>query len=374
MNENEIENIDIKRLLLDDQNPRLSEFGVGGNSNQREIINTLWNEMAVDELMYSIVSNGFWQYEPLAAIRYRDSDQYIVIEGNRRLAAVKLIHDHTLIDARVPAQIKEKFSEEIINSTQKLPVMVVKSRGDLWGFIGFKHVNGPAKWGSYAKAKYVAEIHNTQKVPLDDIAYNIGDTNKTVQRLYQGLMVLEQAKDEGIFSYDDVKAPRLYFSHLYTGLQREGIKSYLHIQKAEEESTTPVPNEYLNKLRRLLEWLYGSKQKEIEPVIKSQNPDLTHLDKVLKNIEATAHLQSGSGLEAAYEYTFDSDSLFEDCLVTAKRNLQKARGYLTNGYDGDENLLKVAGSVANLAEDLYDEMEKKSRSNDHKTKSKRLTD
>lgn len=30
----------------------------------------------------------------------------------------------------------------------------------------FKHVNGPAKWSSYAKAKYIAEIHQKYNIEL----------------------------------------------------------------------------------------------------------------------------------------------------------------------------------------------------------------
>lgn len=366
----EIQNIKLKSLKLDHKNPRLSEFGITEKSPEEEILQILWDEMAVNELMYSIVSNGFWDYEPLIVME--DGDDYITIEGNRRLAAVKIIHHPGSIN--IPKHILEKIKDELIEQTSRLPVIVVDSREDSWKFVGFKHVNGPAKWGSFAKAKYIAEIHNDYKVPLDVIAYQIGDTNNTAQKLYQGLMVLDQAEKTKVYRYDDIQANRIYFSHLYTGLQREGIREYLQIKDAEDESQTPVPESRLKELGQLLEWLYGSKRNNTQPLIKSQNPDLKYLDEALQSKEAIVALHQGEPLSYAYELSRANDALFEENILTAKKSLQKARAYLTTGYKGEESLLRVAGSVAELADDLYEEMEKVHKEINSKPKKDRLTE
>lgn len=368
----DIKPIDINNLLLDKRNPRLSEFGISEKSKEEEILKILWDEMAVNELMYSIVSNGFWDYEPLIVIK--EKDKFITIEGNRRLAAVKLIHNPKATDRKIPSHILDKISKELIESTQTLPVIEVKERKDAWKFVGFKHVNGPAKWGSFAKAKYIAEIHNEFGVPIEDIAYQIGDTNKTAQKLYQGLMVLEQADKTKTYKLDDIQANRIYFSHLYTGIQREGIRDYISLANAEEENDNPVPKEKLEHLGELLEWMYGSKKNETQAVIRSQNPDLKYLDSVLKSKEGTQALRAGEALNYAYELSRSSDSLFEENLLDTKRTLQKARAHLTTGYQGEENLLKVAGSVANLADDLYREMEAVFKDKNGQKRKSRMTE
>ncbi len=56
---------------------------------------------------------------------------------------------------------------------ESLPV-IKTTRKDAWQYLGFKHVNGPAKWDSYAKAQYVAQVHREFRVPLEDIASQIG--------------------------------------------------------------------------------------------------------------------------------------------------------------------------------------------------------
>jgi len=366
----------INQLVLDKQNPRLSEFGIDNNSQEKDILEVLWDAMAVNELMYSIISNGFWDYEPLAVMRLENSNQYVVLEGNRRFAAVTLIHKPDLIGDKMPQEIRRLLSakREILEQTMSLPVIVVNSRKEAWRFIGFKHVNGPAKWGSFAKAKYIAQVHNDFGISLDDIALQIGDTNKTVQRLYQGLMVLDQAERDGVYRRDDIQTSRIYFSHLYTGLQREGIKEFLELQDPKEESDSPVPEHKTKQLGLLLEWLYGSKSNDAQPIIKSQNPDLRYLDEVLQSREATIALTAGEPLSYAYEISRGSDTLFEENLVNAKRNLQKARAYLTTGYDGEEALVRVAGSIAALADDLYEEMEKVMRMKQGRGRKARLTE
>ena len=44
-------------LLLDPNNPRLSDYAIGNNPTQFELAQTLWQKMAVDELAMSIANN-----------------------------------------------------------------------------------------------------------------------------------------------------------------------------------------------------------------------------------------------------------------------------------------------------------------------------
>src|SRR5437588_9713872 len=83
------EMIEVDKLYLDPINPRLmdADFSIG---DQDRILSRLWTEFNVAEIVDSIVaSNGFWKHEPLVAVEERS--KLIVIEGNRRLAAVRLL-------------------------------------------------------------------------------------------------------------------------------------------------------------------------------------------------------------------------------------------------------------------------------------------
>lgn len=350
--------IDVASLLLDGENPRVVEFGITSKSSQPEILKVLWEQLAVDEILYSMVSNGYWDFEPLVGIT--NGVTTTIIEGNRRLAAIKLIQGNKDADIELPAKIKEKITATLILSTQKVPVILVEKREDAWRFIGFKHVNGPAKWQSFAKAKYVAEIHQKFKIPLTEIAFQIGDTSNTVEKLYQGYMVLQQAKNEKIYDFElDVNANRIYFSHLYTGLQRQGIREFVKVVDADKADPHPIPVEKLPELKELLTWLFGYKPDKVKSVISSQNPDLKYLDEVLQNPTAVQTLRSTQDLYYAHEQSRRPSSLFEESLIEAKKHLQKAKTYVATGYQGEENILRLAGTIAENADSLYKELEAK---------------
>ncbi|MCA9032899.1 MAG: ParB N-terminal domain-containing protein, partial [Planctomycetaceae bacterium] len=271
--------MNVDDLTFDMQNPRMAEFDHG--TDEASVIKLLWESMDVRELVQSIAASGYFPHEPL--IVACEKGRNVVIEGNRRLAAVKLLLNRQLAldhDWEVPnlkaAALKELRQLPIIESTRK----------DAWRFLGFKHVNGPAKWSSYAKAKYIADVHREYDIPLSQIAEQIGDRHKTAQRLFRGLMVIEQAEKAKVFDRNDRFNPRFAFSHIYTGLEGDGISKFLGIADSSAESKSPVPKGKLTELKELCLWLYGSKSKKIEPVVKKQAPNLWELNSVLQNREA----------------------------------------------------------------------------------------
>ena len=342
-------------LVFDFKNPRLVEYPLNANSTDDEMIKFLWDTMDVRELVLSIAASGFFPHEPI--IVAQENGKNVVIEGNRRLAAVKLLLYPELsqdLNLGVPS-----ITDETKLALQELPV-VLDTRKNAWRYLGFKHVNGPAKWSSYAKSQYIADVHRNYGVPLEDIAKQIGDTHRTVQRLYRGLMVIEQAERMEVFSRDDRWRNHFSFSHLYAGIGYPGISSFIGLSpESEEESSNPVPIEKKEELGELFLWMYGSKRERNPPVIETQNPHLRQLDAVVSNKEAVAALRNGQDISVAYEFSRPSSNVFEESLLASKRELQKVRSLLSIGYDGSEQLLGIARDVADLAYDLYEEMERK---------------
>lgn len=77
-----------EEMRLDFENPRFAAHGTGARS-EPEGIQQLLDYADLRELLETIAANGFINFEPLIVLRR--PDHYLVLEGNRRLAAVKLL-------------------------------------------------------------------------------------------------------------------------------------------------------------------------------------------------------------------------------------------------------------------------------------------
>lgn len=341
-------------LFFDVENPRLVEFNITASTPEKTIMCILWKYMAVDEIVMSILAHGFFDHEAIYAVK--EKGKLIIVEGNRRLAAVKSILHPNIIGSGM-----NKFLPKITDTLKQsldngLPVIVLENRESAWRYIGFKHVNGAAKWGSYAKAQYIASVHDNFKMSLDEIAEQIGDANNTVKKLYQGLMVIKEAERRTSFKSDDTYNNRLYFSHLYTAIGYEGFRKYIDLT-LNSDGTIIIPDNRTEQLGELMTWLYGSKSEDIEPIVRTQNPDLKRLDAVLQNKEATTSLKNNASLSIAYEITLGGSEVLFTALVNARVAIQKALANSTF-YTGEEEILRIAGTIADAADALYSTMEK----------------
>jgi hypothetical protein len=339
-------------LVLDHQNPRF--YGDDGASDQDAMLGTLWRDFAVDEIALSIAANGYFEYEPLfVAI---EDGEHVVVEGNRRLAAVKLLR-HAELRRKAGATDLPDLSDHKMQALAELPVLITP-RATIWQYIGFKHVNGPQPWQSFSKAQYIAWVHNDLGIDLEDIARQIGDQHATVKRLYRGLMVLQQAEDGGGFEREDRAKSHFSFSHLYTGLDYPGIRKFLGLTEARDFTPQPVSRSKVPALGELCVWLYGSRTRNVRPLVQSQNPDLRRLDEVLQSADGTAALRQGLPLSVSLEISRGDERLFREALVGAKSTLQDARGKLLTGYAGEADLLQTAEDIAELGESILDEMQR----------------
>lgn len=359
--------IALNKLMLDSTNPRLAELGIPSASSQYELLKALWDEMAVEEVAMSIAYSGYFEHEPLFVEDSGDGT-YVVIEGNRRLAAVKLLVDSTLRN-RVKATTLPAIDSTRAAELTELPV-IVTTREESWRYLGFKHVNGPATWGSYAKAQYIAHVHNEYGIELSDIADQIGDNNSTVLRMYRGLMIVEQAEKEKVFARSDIAKNKFSFNYIYTGMDYPGITGYLGLRSKGATPEKPVPQSKVKNLGSLMLWLYGKDSSDTPSLIRSQNPDLKTLDTVLLTEAGVKALKDGLPLSVAHDISQGDERLFRQALQQAKQALQKALGTLTTGFSSNDNdMLRVAGDIQSLAHDLVEAMTTKKARDKREAKS-----
>ncbi len=356
--------VDVDELYLDAENPRLAEYGPWddpySDDTQREILKKLWDAMAVDEVAESIAANGYFRWEPLLVVS--EGGRLVVVDGNRRLAAVKLL--------RMPPDDREALEasrcavapSESLAELARLPV-VDAGRDHLWPFLGFRHVNGIQPWPTLAKAQYIHDVASKLGVPLDEIARRIGDKNETVSRHYLGYSVLRQAERTGTYRRTWHNTRKFSFSLLYSALGRTAVRDYLALRA--DDVDEPVPADRLPELKRLMTLLFGDTNEGVRPAVGSQHPDLGRLATILAHPGARAVLEDEleqvrpdlpRAFSRAHERTQSERSLFAGALERARTALETARGKASIGYDGSASELTTAREVVRLASDLVDEM------------------
>lgn len=360
----EPEIISPNELVLDRENPRLVRVEPSKASDDI-IIRQLHREGELSELLQSIAANGYLDFEPLVVFREKRKGPYTVLEGNRRLAALKLFRDTKLadkLDIQTPNMGKEK-----LGTLENVRVIRVASRAEARTFIAFKHINGPHRWDSYAKAKFAAAWYKEEKksdpdASLSDIADRIGDRHDTIKRMVGAIYVLEQAKDEGLFSIDDRATNRFPFSHLYTALSRSEYMDYLGLEggwSSWDPKPNPIDKYKLERLREVLHWIFGYKPDDVRPVVQSQNPDIKRLGEVLASQAAIAVLRSQKNLDNAHDQTTPADEKLSAALVSSQKAIREAV-FSLKSYDGtDHSLLEIAAEIKENADILHLRMKSK---------------
>lgn len=356
--------VSVDRLVFDRDNPRFSPTHDVGRNSDVDIVSALYRVADLGELIQSIATSGYVDIEPLVVL-YAEEDRGVltVLEGNRRLAALKLLTDPDLcrqVEIDLPA-----VSPGVERTFREVTVYRVQNREEARDFIGFKHINGPHRWDSFAKARFAAKWFENERergITLREIARRMGDRHDTIHRMVAGLYVLEQAERRGLFHIEDIFPGRPFsFSHLYTALTRLGYRQFLGLPdewRKADPSPDPVPEPFLRNLQQILRWLYGSKQDALRPVVVSQNPNVRELGEVLAHPKARAKMLAQNDLREAYAEVDTPGLQFERNLVDAHGSIEKALGKV-DAFDGGETLIQLAREVNSKARILFTVMESK---------------
>lgn len=315
-----------EELILDAKNPRLyNGKNFNDNAGPHELVKALSDTADLEELVKSISENGYMSIEPLIVIK--KGDKYVVLEGNRRLAAIKLLTEPDLAQ-KCRVVVPKVLEPRVINSLKEVAVYLVNDESEARSFIGFKHVNGPHKWDSFAKAQFAYKWFVSERengLTIDDITKKLGDSNNTVRSIVSAMFVLEQAKNQEIYDiHADRMSPKFSFSHLYTALNRSEYKDFLGLERDWNVTLkdNPVPPQHIEKLKDVLIGLYGYKKDKRASLISSQNPDLKYFGEVLANEASYEAFKAGvESLSELYKQAGDPLQHIKDAFLEINKQL-----------------------------------------------------
>ena len=228
----------LKNLSLDTRNPRLGRRMISKKLTQSDVLDIM-RDWTLDELAISFLESGFWPHEALIVTKERLNGKsgLVVLEGNRRIAALKYLQDAA--EGR-PATRKwreiAESSEPSKELFEEIPYIYVDSRDELDAFLGFRHVTGIKEWKPAEKAQYITKLIEENNMSYDEVRRKIGSNAPVVRRHYISYRLLLQMEDEEDIFLEKVEGK---FSVLYLSLRTAGAQKYLHIDiKADEKKSS----------------------------------------------------------------------------------------------------------------------------------------
>lgn len=142
-------------LHLDTKNPRLGP----GHSDQapRAILQHLFQHDKAMDIAESIATRGFFLNEPLLAVK--EDGRLVVVEGNRRLAALKALRDPSLLEGSYKHQITQ-LANRIADPSiiADVPVVIAPNRKATDRLIAGRHIGTPVlAWRAENRANFILD-------------------------------------------------------------------------------------------------------------------------------------------------------------------------------------------------------------------------
>jgi hypothetical protein len=335
MADERINYIPLENLNFDPQNPRLPIDLIGKN-DENKIIDYMLRDASLLELMRSIHESDYYRSEPLLVVP--NKDKYLVVEGNRRLAALKLLSNPQL------AKVREKSVNEIVNmrghAPASIPCILHEKRELILDYLGYRHITGVKSWGALEKARYLEQLYKKHKKKdteqtFKTLAKMIGSRADYVGKLLAALKLYRYANDKAYFKLN-ITEKDIDFSILSTAIGYNNIYIFIGLK-----SSSDIDESHIDE--KNYEFLF---KRLYDPQLKiNESRELSDLSSVLGHSVALEMYRKGISLSEAIYYTSTP-------IETLKRFLAEAKKSLTNARNCLDKLPELGGE----SEPIYDQI------------------
>jgi hypothetical protein len=182
--------VDVLDLQLDPLNPRLP--ALSADATERVIIEELLRHEDVTDLAKGIGAQGFYPTEVLVCVEAEDG--LIVVEGNRRLASLKLLISPDLAPVGQVQRFRSLSDKYKSSVPTFINVVVAPSRSATVPLIMNKHTRtGVKSWEPLQQAQYVMSLLR-ENISLDELPELTGIPRADILNNLKTLSLYEMAK------------------------------------------------------------------------------------------------------------------------------------------------------------------------------------
>jgi hypothetical protein len=313
-------------LLFDPNNPRYQGDIKGFTRTPRRLEHTpevqeqafrrmMLPRFKVRELAESIAKIGYLPVDRIVVVPSNEG-RFLVVEGNRRLAAIRLL------------EAEERVPPEHANSITKIPVLIL--RGDTrdvvfqtWLIQGARHVGGARPWGPYQQALALEALVN-EGMPRTDASEAFGLSTTAAGRLLRALTAYRAFADHP--KYRSRASPEM-FSFFDELVKRPGLREYYGWSQAAEKVTDV--DEFEDFIQLFLP------ENEKDPPKLQRALDVRELARIYRSSTAMAELESPNG-SLAKAITEAREEHDDQAIILRARELQRLLGARSHNLTDEE--------------------------------------
>lgn len=301
-------NVTSDQLLLDIKNPRFvgEDITISKKASptdpiiQERIRKFIIRKFNGQDLVESISQVGFLKMDRMVVTKYGEN-QFIVIEGNRRTAAIK-----TALKAH---EEKEYILPDgILDSLNNIEVLLLDcDKEDItyatWFLQGVRHISGIKNWGPYQQAELVNTLMQQENMNFTEAGKAIGAGRKRaaqMYRAYRGLKQMEKDDEFSEYAHADL------FSHFEQAYIKHPVRDWLDWDEGELRYRNK------NNLKHFYRWITSGNDHDKQEKLKAVDVRGL-LPAVVKNKDArTAFLNGDVTLETANGMALVSEGEYSD--------------------------------------------------------------
>ena len=284
--------VDINHVFLDPNNLRLVGFRKPTPERrflEEGVQNSVQCDMEkfdIDTLKKSFLQEGMLPVDKIVVTRYGDSEDFVVVEGNRRVSAIKaLLNEHSRGTTTI--------AEERLREFTSLNVLLLRNatKEDTMLIQGIRHVPGIKEWGAYEKASavsYLLDRDYSNEQVSDIMGGNIRPGE--VARYYNSYGAIQQMKEDDEYG-------RFFNTDYFTYFDELLKPKYVEIRRWLDWDSGQRKFRNEENLNAFYKWITGDgnpDHRQIHTVI-----ELRKLPDVFENTNAKRALMDGDTVEHA---------------------------------------------------------------------------
>lgn len=317
--------VSLRNLFLDpnnfriiherDQN-RVSDADVKNRDVMQRTMRLLCGEknQNIQDLIDSFKSNGYLRVDQIL-VRDLPAGGMLVIEGNRRVAALKFLQQEYESKSIDLGQLNPDIFSLV-------PVVLYSDSDEVHHLtlMALKHISGNKKWGEWNQAKLLESLHNDHGLDENEICKKIGITKVELRRTLRALSMISEYKSS---DYGDQFNENMFpiFRH---AVRSAALKEWLEWDDGGRKIYNSFNRDFLFSLlsqepmeEQDDDGAVGFGGKYFDPVITKRD-DIDTLAKVVSDERALSYLKKTRDLNGAYR---SSDLVFRERQESAVRSV-----------------------------------------------------